>query len=188
MHDQNYILTIWFCPRFWKNNEMDINSWLPLQRKSCLAGPMWTVGLTITCLQEMVYQALYFCRACEIFRCWFEEAETSLGASFLWDFFSLLQINYIWLREPGHCEVSTDTISENCLICRGERFLLLHETPLGKQHAGNFSHSIHSLSRAQKDSCSIQSMECLPFSQVLLSRFPVASPISILVFFLTVAP
>lgn len=116
---------------------MDINSWLPLQRKSCLAGPMRTVGLTITCLQEMVYQALYFCRACEIFRCWFEEAETSLGASFLWDFFSLLQINYIWLREPGHCEVSTDTISENCLICRGERFLLLHETA-GKTARGQF--------------------------------------------------
>lgn len=97
---------------------------------------------------------------------------------FLSKFFDKNRI--ILLRDHAPCQVSTDNILENCLTCRGEQFLFLYETPLGKQHTGNFSHFIHSIPRTLEDFCSFLRVECLPFSWVLLPSFLVACPISVL--------
>lgn len=97
---------------------------------------------------------------------------------FLSKFFDKNRI--ILLRDHGHCQVSTDNILENCLTCRGEQFLFLYETPLGKQHTGSFSYFIHSIPRTQQDFCSFLCEECLSFSWVLLPSFLVEWPISVL--------
>lgn len=146
----------------------------------------WTVGLTITCLQERVYQALYFSRACEVLRCLFAEVETSLGASFLRDFFSLLKMNYIAEEARSLRGEHTQRIWELLNMQRGTILISPWNSTGKTAHRQFFSHPIHSISRTQKDFCSFQSMDCLPFSQGLLPRFLAAGPISILLCFLAI--
>lgn len=161
---------------------MDTNSWLPLEEKTYAVCPIQIVGIMFTYFQKLVSQNILFLQNLKgsytlIFRSGNQSWSLS-SMGFLSEFFDKNRI--ILLRDHGHCQVSTGNILENCLTCRGEQFLFLYETPLGKQHTGNFSHFIHSIARTQKDFCSFLREECLSFSWVLLPNFVVECPISVL--------